>query len=183
VNENIINIPNLLTLSRILLTPFVVYAILLEQATLALGLMFVAGISDMLDGVIAKRFNQHTVVGSYMDPIADKLLLISVIVTLFIVDQVPLFLFLAVVFRDVIIVGGAVTYELVTRRLKMEPTFLSKATTTLQIIYVLIIMLNMAVSLPEIVLQIAVWTTFVFTFLSGVHYMVAWTLKAANEET
>jgi len=181
MTENILNLPNLLTLSRILLTPVVMYAILLEQAPLALGLMLVAGISDMLDGAIAKRFGQQTRVGAYMDPIADKLLLISSIVALYMVNQVTLFLFLAVVFRDVIIVGGAITYELVTHRLKMEPTLLSKATTVSQILFVLLVILNMAQPLPALLVTLATWFTFVLTCLSGIHYMVVWTLKATRE--
>jgi len=182
MRESILNLPNLLTLSRIILTPVIVYAILLEQAMLALGLMLVAGASDMLDGAVAKRFGQQTIVGAYMDPIADKLLLISSIVALYMINQVTLFLFLAVVFRDVIIVGGAVMYELVTHRLKMEPTLLSKATTVFQIVCVLIILLNMAQPLPTLLITVSIWSTFMLTCLSGIHYLVAWTLKAMHEE-
>ena len=182
MSEKILNLPNLLTLCRIALTPVIVYAILLEQAWLALGMMFMAGISDMLDGWVAKRFGQQTIVGAYMDPIADKLLLIGSIVSLYLIGQVPLFLFLAVVFRDVIIVGGAIMYELVTRRLKMEPTLLSKATTVWQIVYVLIILLNMVRPLPTWLTAASAWSTFVLTCLSGAHYMIAWTLKAMHEE-
>lgn len=182
MKESILNLPNLLTLSRIVLTPFIVYAILLEQPWLSLGLMLIAGVSDLLDGAIAKRLGQNTVVGSYMDPIADKLLLIGCITALFIVNQVPLFLFLAVIFRDVIIVGGALTYELVTHRLKMEPTFLSKATTVAQILYVLVVMFHMAYSLPSLAMQAAHWATFMFTVMSGIHYMVVWSLKAVRAE-
>ncbi|MDQ7010984.1 MAG: CDP-alcohol phosphatidyltransferase family protein, partial [Mariprofundaceae bacterium] len=98
----ILNIPNLLTLARIILTPFIVYAILKNEALMALLLMITAGVTDMLDGAIARYFNQRSTVGAYMDPLADKLMLIGTIVALFIVDRTPLFLFLAVVFRDVI---------------------------------------------------------------------------------
>ncbi len=182
MNENILNLPNFLTLCRIVLTPLIVYAILLHQTWLALGMMFVAGVSDMLDGWVAKRFGQQTIVGAYMDPIADKLLLIGSIVALYLIGQVPLFLFLAVVFRDVIIVGGAIMYELVTRRLKMEPTLLSKATTVLQIVYVLVVILNMVYLLPAWLVHLSVWCTFTLTCMSGIHYMIAWTLKAMREE-
>ncbi|MBL4775589.1 MAG: CDP-alcohol phosphatidyltransferase family protein, partial [Mariprofundus sp.] len=77
--ERILNIPNLLTLARILLTPFIIYAIIEHQAVLALLLMAIAGITDMLDGAIARYFNQRSKVGAFMDPLADKLLLISTI--------------------------------------------------------------------------------------------------------
>jgi len=179
--EKVINIPNLLTLGRILLTPFIVYFILEQQPLMALVLMAVAGVTDMLDGAIAKHFDMQTTVGSYLDPMADKLLLVSTIVCLFYVDEVPLFVFLAVVFRDAIIVAGALAYEVVTRRLKMEPTFLSKTTTTVQIIYVLLALLHMAYGFSESLMSFAVWVTFVVTVASGVQYMVLWTYKAVHE--
>ncbi len=180
--RNIINPPNLLTLGRILLTPFIVYSILNGASMQAMALMVISGITDMLDGAIAKHFHLQTVVGAYMDPIADKLMLVSAIVSLFIVDRVPLFLFLAVVFRDVIIVVGAVAYELVTHRLEMRPTYLSKATTVAQIVYVSATLLHMVHPLPAIIMAAALWITFLLTFVSGVQYMVLWTVKAVHEE-
>ncbi|HKJ83990.1 MAG TPA: CDP-alcohol phosphatidyltransferase family protein [Mariprofundaceae bacterium] len=182
MNGKIINIPNLLTLARIVLTPFIVYAIMSQAAVHALILMLIAGLTDMFDGAIAKHFNQRTVVGSYMDPIADKLMLISAIISLFMIDQTPLFLFLAVIFRDVIIVVGAVAYELVTRRLEMQPTMTSKATTAMQITYVAMALLHMAGMLPALAVTVAIWVTFLLTCISGLHYMWAWTEKAIVHE-
>lgn len=182
VKENIINPPNLLTLSRILLTPIIVYTILVEQAVIALLLIGIAGITDCLDGWWAKRLNQVTTIGAYLDPIADKLLLMGAIVSLFIIDRVPLMLFLAVVFRDVIIVVGAIAYELVTRKLQMQPTLISKLTTVLQILYVAMALLHMIHPLPISLVQIITWTTFAFTCISGIHYMLLWTLKAMREQ-
>jgi len=178
----VINIPNLLTLGRILLTPVIVYFILQGQPIQALVFMAVAGLTDMLDGAIAKHWNMQTTVGAYLDPLADKLMLVSTIVCLFYVDEVPLFVFLAVVFRDAIIIGGAALYELVTRRLRMEPTFLSKATTTVQIFYVLFALLHMAYGIDEGLMQIVIRLTFAITVVSGVQYMVLWTLKAMHME-
>ncbi len=180
--RNIINFPNLLTLTRILLTPIIVYSILEGRAVQALWLMVIAGLTDMLDGAIAKHFHMQTVVGAYMDPIADKLMLVSTIVSLFIMGQTPLFLFLAVVFRDVIIVVGAVAYELVTRRLEMRPTYISKATTVMQIVYVSVALLHMTYPLPAAIMQTVQWATFLLTCASGIQYMVLWTLKAVREE-
>jgi cardiolipin synthase (CMP-forming) len=144
--------------------------------------MAVAGLTDMLDGAIAKHFDMQTTVGAYLDPLADKLMLVSTIVCLFYVNEVPLFVFLAVVFRDAIIIGGAALYELVTRHLRMEPTFLSKTTTTVQIIYVLLALLHMGFGFPEALMRLAEWITFVVTAGSGVQYMVLWTLKAVHAE-
>jgi len=180
--QNILNIPNILTLGRIVVTPFIVYALLRGEPALALILMVAAGITDMLDGAIARYFNQRTTVGAYLDPLADKLMLISGFVTLFIVDQVPLFLFLAVVFRDVVIVVGALAYEMVTHQLKMEPSMVSKVTTFLQIVCVVTLILNMAWPLADLWIQLTVWSTFIVTCISGIHYMIVWTRKAAFEE-
>ena len=178
--NKILNIPNLLTLFRIVLTPVIVFAVVTERPRLALALMVTAGVSDMLDGAIARYFNQRTTVGAYMDPLADKLMLISCIVTLFLIGQAPLFLFLAVVFRDVIIMGGALAYELVTHRLEMQPSLVSKATTLMQIVYVAAVLLQMAYPVPEMLVQIILWITFTLTCISGLHYMLVWTLKAVR---
>ena len=181
--ERILNIPNLLTLARILLTPFIIYAIIEHQAVLALLLMAIAGITDMLDGAIARYFNQRSKVGAFMDPLADKLLLISTIVTLYFIDQIPLFLFLAVIFRDLIIVVGAIAYEMVTHKLEIQPSIASKITTFLQIVLVLIVLSEMAWQLPgDAILHIAIWLTFAFTCISGIQYMIVWMRKAVSAE-
>jgi len=181
--RNILNVPNMLTLARIIITPVIVYAILSGEALMALVLMIAAGITDMLDGAIARYFNQRTTVGAYLDPLADKLMLISMFVTLFIIGEVPLFLFLAVIFRDVIIVVGAMAYEMVTHSLKMEPSMVSKATTFMQIVYVVILLLHMASPLGDMWIETAVWITFVITCISGLHYMLVWTRKAVTDES
>lgn len=180
--RNIVNIPNMLTLARIVVTPVIVYTILSGEAVMALVLMVAAGITDMLDGAIARYFDQRTTVGAYLDPLADKLMLISTFVALFYIGQVPLFLFLAVVFRDAIIVLGAMAYEMATHRLKMEPSMISKVTTFMQIVYVVTLLLHMAYPLDVFWIEMAVWATFVVTCASGLHYMFAWTRKAAVEE-
>ncbi len=172
----------MLTLSRILITPFLVFMILEQQALLALTVFIFAGLTDMLDGLWAKRFHQETDIGALLDPIADKLLLISCIVVLFGIGHVPLFLFLAVVFRDVIIIVGAIAYELVTHRLKMEPSWFSKATTVMQLVYTAVVLLNMATPVPSMLVDITVWLTFGLTCISGLHYMITWTLKAMRTE-
>jgi len=181
--QHLLNAPNMLTLARIIMTPIIVYMVLSNQPWLALALMVIAGITDMLDGAIARYFNMRTTVGAYLDPLADKIMLISLFVTLFIVGQVPLFVFLAIIFRDLIIVLGAITYEIVTHRLTMQPSFISKATTFIQIVYVALLLLNMAIAIPVILLQIAMWLTFSLTCASGLHYLISWTSKAAKQET
>ncbi|MDX8407080.1 MAG: CDP-alcohol phosphatidyltransferase family protein, partial [Mariprofundaceae bacterium] len=173
--DRILNIPNILTLARIIITPFIVYAILEGQPALALLLMGIAGITDMLDGAIARMFNQRSTVGAFMDPLADKLMLISTIVALYFPGHIPTFLFLAVLFRDAVIVIGAMAYEMVTGKLEMAPLFTSKVTTFLQIILVLCVLSDMAWQLPGAgILQAVTWLTFAFTCVSGIQYMVLW---------
>jgi len=181
--DRILNIPNILTLARIIITPFIVYTIIEHQPALALILMGIAGITDMLDGAIARYFNQRSTVGAFMDPLADKLMLISTIVSLYFIDQLPAFLFLAVVFRDMIIMVGAIAYELVTHKLEMQPTIASKITTFLQIILVLTVLSDLAWHLPDNwMLQSMIWLTFAFTCISGLQYMIVWMRKAVTDE-
>ena len=181
--ERILNIPNILTLARIIITPFIVYAILEGKPAFALLLMGVAGITDMLDGAIARMFNQRSTVGAFMDPLADKLMLISTIVALYFLAHIPTYLFLAVVFRDMVIVLGATAYEMVTHKLEMTPLFTSKITTFLQIMLVLCVLANMAWQTPgAMILQTVVWLTFAFTCISGIQYMVLWMRKAVHAE-
>lgn len=181
--DRILNIPNILTLARIIITPFIVYAIIEHQPALALILMGIAGITDMLDGAIARYFNQRSTVGAFMDPLADKLMLISTIVSLYFIDQLPAFLFLAVVFRDMIIMVGAIAYEMVTHKLEIQPTISSKITTFLQIILVLTVLSDLAWQLPSNwLLQSMIWLTFAFTCISGLQYMIVWMRKAVTDE-
>jgi len=180
--KRLLNVPNTLTLARIIMTPVIVYMVLTGQAWWAVVLMIAAGVTDMLDGAIARYFNQRTTVGAYLDPLADKIMLISLFVTLFMVDQVPLFVFLAVIFRDLIIILGAVAYEIVTHRLTMQPSLVSKATTFMQIVYIALLLLHMAMPISEFWLNICMWSAFLLTCASGLHYLVSWTNKAAKQE-
>jgi len=183
MQDRILNIPNVLTLARIIITPFIVYAILEGQPAFALLLMAIAGVTDMLDGAIARMFNQRSTVGAFMDPLADKLMLISTIVALYFLEHIPAYLFLAVIFRDVVIVLGATAYEMVTHKLEMTPLFTSKVTTFLQILLVLCVLADMAWQSPgALVLQWVTWLTFAFTCISGIQYMVIWMRKAVRAE-
>ncbi|MDQ6952531.1 MAG: CDP-alcohol phosphatidyltransferase family protein [Mariprofundaceae bacterium] len=182
MNQHVLSVPNILTLMRILMTPVIVYMVLTHQPWLAVILMVIAGVTDMLDGAIARYFNQRTTVGAYLDPLADKILLVSLFVSLFVVGKVPLFIFLAVIFRDAIIIFGAIAYEIVTRQLTMEPSLISKATTCMQIFYVALLLLDMATPIEGIWVSLVMWLAFVLTCMSGVHYMVTWTHKAVGHE-
>jgi len=179
-SSHLLSLPNVLTMTRIVMTPIIAYALLRGEAELALFLLLIAGISDLLDGAIARIFDQRTLVGAYLDPLADKLMLITTMVTLFYLGVVPLFLFLAVIFRDVLIVLGAISYELVTHNLRMEPSMVSKATTAMQIVALLAMICNMAWPIDGWVLSLTIWLAFALTVVSGLHYLVVWTNKAVT---
>jgi len=129
-----LSIPNLITLGRILLVPIVVWAISSGAMWIAFILFLAAGVSDAVDGFLAKRFNMTTMLGSYLDPLADKALLVSIYVTLGINGLLPRWLVILVVSRDVMIVGGVMLSWLVGSPVKMKPLIVSKLNTLAQIV-------------------------------------------------
>ena len=128
------SIPNLITLGRILLVPIVVWAISSGAMWIAFVLFLAAGVSDGIDGFLAKRFGMTTVLGSYLDPLADKALLVSIYVTLGVSGLLPRWLVILVVSRDVMIVGGVMLSWLVGSPVKMKPLIVSKLNTLAQIV-------------------------------------------------
>jgi cardiolipin synthase len=135
-----VNIPNLVTLVRIFLVPLVVWLIAVGSDTAAFWVFLCAGVSDAVDGFLARRWKQQTLLGTYLDPVADKLLLVSVYVTLGIVGALPRWLVILVVFRDVIIVGGLMLAWLVERPMPMQPLLVSKANTLVQISFAALVL-------------------------------------------
>jgi cardiolipin synthase len=128
-----VTIPNLISVVRLVLVPLTVDAMLAERYDVAFWLFLVAGVSDGIDGWIARRFDQRSVLGSYLDPLADKALIVSIFVTLAIVGVVPVWLTILVVSRDVLIVGGVVLSWMLERAAPIRPLFVSKANTFAQI--------------------------------------------------
>ncbi len=129
-----LNIPNMITLGRLLAVPVTVWLILNDFIFAAFWLFVAAGISDAIDGFLAKRWNQVTEFGAYLDPLADKALLASVFITLGVQGHLESWLVILVVFRDVMIVGAVVLFQTMVRSLEMDPLFISKVNTLAQII-------------------------------------------------
>lgn len=173
------NLAVALTLLRILLAPFVVILLLQERFSLVLLLFAVAGLSDGLDGYVARRMGQITRLGGFLDPLADKVLIAATVITLTWVGRVPLWFTLTVVARDVLIMAGAAAYRVVTGQLEMSPTVLSKLNTFLQLTLVLAVVLDAAhwLSLAG-VLPYACVAVAATTVLSGGEYVVRWGGKA-----
>ena len=169
------NFPNIITLLRIAAAPFAVWLILEGLLLWAFWVFVIAGVSDALDGFVAKQFDMETELGKFLDPIADKALLVSVYISLGIEGFIPNWLVIMVVFRDVAIVGGALLFETMTHSLTMHPLMVSKVNTTLQIVLAAAVMgsAGYEVELGGW-LDAALVLTAMATLLSGLSYAVVW---------
>lgn len=127
------SLPNLITLARLVMVPVVIVLIVLPNWMGAFLLFLAAGISDAVDGFLAKRYNLQTELGAYLDPIADKALLISIYVALAITQQIPAVIAILVVSRDFLIVGAVVFAWVMDKPMEIRPHFVSKANTAAQI--------------------------------------------------
>ena len=173
------NIANIITLIRLLITPFIVWLILSGYYTLSLFFFIFSGLSDAIDGFIAKRFNQMTILGSYLDPLADKILIVSSILILGFIGIIPSWLLILIVSRDLAILGAVIISWIVDSDLKIKPIFSSKINTFLQILYIGFILLNLS-TFGKIDLfenHIIPYFSFIigfFTLLSWIIYLILW---------
>jgi cardiolipin synthase (CMP-forming) len=135
-----LSIPNLITLGRILLVPVVVWAITAGEMRVAFVLFLAAGITDAVDGFLAKRFGMATELGAYLDPLADKAMLVSIYVALGITDAVPRWLVILVVSRDIMIVSAVILSWLVDKPVPLKPLRVSKLNTVAQIALACVVM-------------------------------------------
>ena len=177
------NLPNLITFGRLLTVPVAVYLIM-QSAYLAAFLLFLlAGVSDALDGYLAKRNNQTTELGAILDPLADKALLVGVYLTLGLQDNLPNWLVLLVVFRDVLIVGGVIILFLVRLEVKMRPLIVSKINTAAQIGLAALVLAELGLELQiRGLVEAMIYAVAVTTVISGASYMVSWTRQMAGIE-
>lgn len=166
-----INIPNSLTLIRILLTPLFVIFLLKNLLSFALLAFTIAAISDALDGLFARYFNQHTVLGAYLDPIADKLLLTSAFVSLAILKIVPGWLTVIVISRDILILLGVAIFAMANINFDVRPSIASKCTTVAQLSTVFIALLNPKLPDFYMIQWSLCWLTAGLTIISGLHYI------------
>lgn len=127
------SIPNIITFGRLLAVPLAVYLILQRELDWAFWLFVLAGISDAVDGAVARMFQARTVLGAYLDPLADKALLVSVYIALASIGDVPLWLVILIVFRDLMIIAGVMLLYTLKEKLAMQPLWISKFNTAVQI--------------------------------------------------
>jgi cardiolipin synthase (CMP-forming) len=173
------HLPNLICLFRLLLIWPILVALHKGQYLAALGLFVVAAVSDGLDGYLAKRFNWTSALGKFLDPVADKLLLMTVFVQTAWLGLVPWWLTAAVVARDVMIGLGALIFRLWFGPLHGRPTVISKINTGAQLIYIVLVLLAAAARVPpREILDACALIAFATTVLSGVHYILTFTRRA-----
>lgn len=168
----IAQIPNFLTLSRIAMVPVIVVLLGNRQYEMALVIFVLAGLTDGLDGWIAKRFGLQSAMGAMLDPIADKVLLISTYAMLAYLQDVPFWLVVVVLFRDFLIVGGYWFLIAMQYPVQIRPIFISKINTLVQIILVIMVLINQSQFLDLTALLPAMFiVVFITSFLSGLSYI------------
>lgn len=172
-------LPNAISLMRIALVAPILYLIVDGQYGLALTLFVIAGFSDGVDGYLAKRFDWHTRIGALLDPIADKLLVAGTFIVLVYIGLIPLWLAVLVIFRDVVIVGGAAAYNFLIQPVEGEPTRISKLNTALQLLLIVFVLSRAGYGWPEqITITIIGASVVVTVVISGVDYVWSWARRA-----
>jgi cardiolipin synthase len=170
-----LNLPNLITIGRILLVPALVWAIAAGETRIAFGLFLIAGISDAVDGFLAKHFGMSTDFGALLDPLADKALIISVFVGLGIAGAIPIWLVVLVVSRDVLIIGAVMLALLLGKPIKVRPLIVSKVNTVAQILFAAIVLAALGFGFDAGALQtILMMTVAVLTLVSIAVYTLEW---------
>jgi cardiolipin synthase (CMP-forming) len=175
------NLPNAITIARILSVPVLIWLIVSGEYLLAFWLFVLAGVSDGVDGYIAKRFDQRTELGAYLDPIADKLMLVSIYVSLGLLRVLPPWLVILVATRDIMIVGGVVLAALLQQPVKVKPLLISKLNTAAQIVLAGLVLAVLGFGLPsrELVL-VGSLIVAGLTIVSGTQYVLTWIRNMAS---
>ncbi len=177
------NLPNLITLGRILLVPVVVWAIASRQMQVAFLLFLIAGVSDAVDGFLAKRFGMTSDLGAHLDPLADKVLIVSIYVALGIAEAVPRWIVILVVSRDILIVGGVMLAWFLGKPMRVRPVLVSKLNTVAQIIFACLVLGSLAFGLVFEPLEYAIMLIVAaLTLVSVGFYVREWVLHMSASE-
>jgi cardiolipin synthase len=170
-----VTVANFITLVRFLLVPAVVFALLTGKMGWAFAGFVIAGVSDGIDGFIARQFNQRTELGSYLDPMADKLLLVSVFVVLGYMNELPLWLVIAAVSRDALILGAVLLSTIMGNPVAMKPLFVSKVNTAAQIVLAAVVLAELAFATTFGQLRVVlIAITGLLTLASAAAYLHGW---------
>lgn len=178
----ITTIPNIITMFRIATVPVLIILLHGHEYGWAFLVFLVSGISDGLDGFIAKRYNMSSELGAILDPLADKALIFSSYLMLMLLGDLPFWLFLTVIFRDVLIIAGGLIYVAFNGQVKMAPSNLSKLNTFTQILLVVVILAQKTFALDyPVFTDYLIYATFITTLLSGFHYVWVWVVRVEIE--
>lgn len=173
------DIPNAISMMRIILVIPIVYFLLVGQYNVSLILFLVAGLSDALDGFLAKRYQWVSRLGSFLDPLADKLLLLSCFTACVYLELMPLWLLVLVISRDLFVAIGAFFYHHFIEGFKGEPPFSSKLNTLVQIVYLLMLISSQGlVLIPLSWVDLALYAVLATTSVSGLEYVWVWGMRA-----
>jgi cardiolipin synthase len=173
------DLPNIITFIRFLLLPPVVLLLLNNRHDAALLVFAVAGFSDALDGYLAKRYHWTSRLGALLDPLADKLMLVSAFVTLAWLGLIPVWLVGLIILRDVVIVTGAIVYNMRIEKLEAAPSVVSKINTFAQILLVLAVMFSQVFrQLPSFWMDALIYSVLFTTLWSGFDYVWTWGRRA-----
>jgi cardiolipin synthase len=174
------HLPNLITCIRFILIGPILWALLKKCYPLAFYLFVIAGLSDGLDGLLARFFGWTTHVGALLDPLADKLLLMGSFIVLAYLQQIPFWLMASVIGRDIWIMGGALVYRCWVGPLDYKPVWISKLNTFFQLILVTLLIIKLAFfDVPNLFVQRIIEAVFVTTLLSFIQYTWIWARHAA----
>lgn len=165
------NLPNTLTVARIIIIPVFITAVLYRRHHYALALFILAALTDLLDGYIARVTNQKTTLGQFLDPLADKFLLVSSFILFSVQDWIPLWLTITVISRDLIVVIGWFLLYMLTQQVTVETVFMGKVAIALQLITLSSVLLD--INLPNLLppLQVLFAVTAATTAASGIQYL------------
>jgi cardiolipin synthase len=167
----ILNIPNTFTITRIVIIPVFITAIIYKRYDYALYLFVIAAITDILDGLFARIKNQKTALGTFLDPIADKFLIVTSFIILATYGWIPKWLAITVISRDIIVVTGWFLLYLVTDTSRVEPSVLGKATIWIQSIFIAYVLIEMNFLSMPVFHNLLRWVTAGITITSGLHYI------------
>lgn len=174
------HLPNLITCIRFILIGPILWALLTKCYPLAFYLFVIAGLSDGLDGLLARFFGWTTALGALLDPLADKLLLMGSFIVLAYLQQVPIWLTIMVIGRDIWIMGGALLYRYWVGPLDYKPVWISKLNTFFQLVLVTLLIIKLTFfDLPELLIPRVIEAVFVTTLLSFIQYTWMWIWQAA----
>lgn len=176
------DIPNIITLLRLLIVVPLLYLLWIEEFGWALVLFALAGVSDALDGFLAKHFGWSSWLGGILDPLADKVLLVASFLILGALGLIPLWLVIAAILRDLIIVGGALVYHLLVEDIDAAPLLASKVNTLFQILLVVTVIASAGpLPLPGVLIQFLIYACLASIIASGAQYVYLWSRKATRK--